>query len=119
VTETTPENSDPRQGLIDELQSLSATLDPSGDGPPAYGDIPVLQDVVELPRAAAQAATGQVTAAPAPGIGLGAALEIEARSIVDDLMDEFLPLVEAQLRERLEQRMRQLLVAGPGCATPE
>jgi hypothetical protein len=114
VTETTPEHSDPRRGLIDELQSLSATLDPSAGGAPTHGDIPVLQDVVELPRAAAPA-SGRITAAFAPGVDLGAALEVEARSIVDDLMDEFLPLVEAQLRERLEERMRQLL----GAATPE
>jgi hypothetical protein len=119
VTETTPEHSDPRLGLIDELQSLSATLDPLADGAPNYGDIPVLQDVVELPRGAAPTATGQATAALAPGAGLGAALEVEARSIVDDLLDEFLPLVEAQLRERLDERIRQLLAAGPASATPE
>ncbi len=115
MTETTPEHSNPRRGLIDELQSLSATLDPSAGGAPVHGDIPVLQDVVELPRAAAPAAPRRVSAAFAPGVDLGAALEVEARSIVDDLMDEFLPLVEAQLRERLEERMRQLLAA----ATPE
>ena len=118
MTGTTPEHSDPRLGLIDELQSLSATLDPMAHGAPTYGDIPVLQDVVELPRATAPAATGQMTAALAPGLALGAALEVEARSIVDDLMDEFLPLLEAQLRERLEARMRQLLADGSGPATP-
>ena len=117
MTETTPEHSDPRQGLIDELQSLSATLDPSGHGAPGYGDIPVLQDVVDLPRAAA--ATGPLIAAFAPGVDLGAALEVEALSIVDDLMDEFLPLIEARLRERLEERMRQLLDAATGSAAPE
>lgn len=115
MTETTPEHSDPRQGLIDELQSLSATLGSPGRGAPTYADIPVLQDVVELPRATA-AAAGQMNAAPVPGADRDAALEFEARSIVDDLMDEFLPLVEAQLRERLEERMRLLLAAGPGSA---
>lgn len=119
MTETTPEHSNPRRGLIDELQSLSATLDPSAGGAPIHGDIPVLQDVVELPRSATPAATGRMSAAFAPGIDLGAALEVEARAIVDDLMDEFLPLVEAQLRERLEERMRQLLAAAPAAATPE
>ena len=119
MTGTTSEHSDPRQGLIDELQSLSATLDPCGHGAPTYGDIPVLQDVVELPRAVAQAATGQMSAAVAPGVELVAALEAEARSIVDDLMDEFLPLIEARLRERLEERMRQLLDAATGSAAPE
>ncbi len=117
MSETTPEHSDPRRGLLDELQSLSATLDPSAHDAPTYGDIPVLQDVVELPRAA-QATPGLVSAAFAPGIDLGAALEVEARSIVDDLMDEFLPLLEAQLRERLEARMRQLLADKAGPATP-
>ena len=117
MTETTPEHSDPRQGLIDELQSLSVTLGSPGGGAPTYADIPVLQDVVELPRATATAAAAvQMNAAPAPGADLDAALEFEARSIVDDLMDELLPLVEAQLRERLEERMRQLLAAGPGPA---
>ncbi|MBP6382316.1 MAG: hypothetical protein KBG29_09780 [Pseudomonadales bacterium] len=119
MTETTPEHSDPRQGLIDELQSLSVTLGSPGGGAPTYADIPVLQDVVELPRATATAtaaAAVQMNAAPAPGADLDAALEFEARSIVDDLMDELLPLVEAQLRERLEERMRQLLAAGPGPA---
>ncbi len=118
MTETTPEHGDPRRGLIDELQSLSATLGPSAHDAPSYGDIPVLQDVVELSRAAVPAATGPMSAACAPGIDLGAALEVEARSIVDDLMDEFLPLLEAQLRERLEARMRQLLADEPGTATP-
>jgi hypothetical protein len=117
VTETTPEHNDPRQGLIDELQSLSATLGGAGHGARAHGDIPVLQDVVELPQATASPA--RAPAALQAGIDLGAAMQVEAGFILDDLMDEFLPLVEARLRERLEERMRQLLAPGPDSAPVE
>jgi len=115
VTETT-EHDDARRGLIDELQSLSATLGPSADDAPRYADIPVLQDVVELPRTSGQP-DGTAAAALSPGITPAAALEIEADAIVEDLMDEFLPQLEARLRERLEERMRELVAGRSGADT--
>jgi len=115
VTETT-EHDDARQGLIDELQSLSATLGPSAGDAPGYADIPVLQDVVELPRTSGQP-VGAPAAAMPPGVTPAAALEIEADAIVEDLVDEFLPQLEARLRERLEERMRELM-AGQSGADP-
>jgi hypothetical protein len=113
VTDNTPEYGEERQGLIDELQSLSATLGPPAPGVPMDADIPVLLEVVELPPTAPGAAAdalGASSAAPA-GIDVDAAMQVEAGFILEELMDEFLPLVEARLRERLEERMRHLLAA--------
>ena len=112
MTETT-EHDDARQGLIDELQSLSATLGPCADDPPGYADIPVLQDVVELPRTSGEP-DGAAAAALPPAIAAAAALQIEANAIVEDLMDEFLPQLEALLRERLEERVRELVARQSG-----
>lgn len=72
--------------------------------------IPVLRDVVIAPAAAA---AREVT------VGLGRlqdlspdardALGVEARYILDALLDEYLPLLEAELRARLERRLREML----------
>lgn len=68
-------------------------------------DIPLLVDIVDLPAAAAN------SAARAQSPDLHAALAIEATFLVDELIDEFLPLIEARLRERLEARLRELAQA--------
>lgn len=70
--------------------------------------IPVLRDVVT--------ATGLATDVAA---GLGrlqdlspdarAALGAEARYILDTLLDEYQPLLETELRARLERRLRDML----------
>jgi len=38
-----------------------------------------------------------------------AALAAEARYLLEELLDECLPILEAQLRERLERRLQSLL----------
>jgi len=108
VAPATPEQDDERLELIGELQSLSAALRaPETAGQPP-GDIPVLLDVVELPEQAPRASSPEPLVA-APVHDTGTALQIEAASIVDDLIDEFLPLVEARMRELVEQRLQPLL----------
>lgn len=60
-------------------------------------DIPLLVDIVE-------------PAVPAEP-DVHAALAIEAAFLIDELVDEYLPQVEARLRERLEARLRELSTA--------
>ncbi|MBP8926142.1 MAG: hypothetical protein KBG75_09810 [Pseudomonadales bacterium] len=69
-------------------------------------DIPLLIDIVE-PAAPAEPAPGATQ--PAPDVP--AALAIEATFLIDELVDEYLPRIEARLRERLETRLRELSAA--------
>jgi hypothetical protein len=109
VAERNPDQNGTPPGLIDELQSVSAALcAPDAAAAPQLDDIPVLLDVVDLTPASRR---GAASAAGAPA-DPRAVLEIEAASLVDDLIDEFLPLVEARLRELLEERVRPLLGTG-------
>ena len=72
--------------------------------------IPVLRDVVVAPPAAPAA---RVTAGLERLQDLSPdardALGVEARYILDALLDEYLPLLEAELRARLERRLREML----------
>ena len=118
MTERIPEQNDGREGLIEELQLVSAALGAPDAVAAADAEIPVLLDIVELPPAVRATDAGFAPAAMPQGDAL-AALEIEAGSVLDDLMDEFLPLIEARLRDRLEEKMQQLLAAGPAGATAD
>jgi hypothetical protein len=64
--------------------------------------IPVLLDVID-------AGSGEIAAAHRLSADQRAALAAEAHYILDELLDECLPLLEARLRERLEQRVSALL----------
>ena len=66
-------------------------------------DIPLLVDIIE-PAAPLGPASGATQ--PAPDVH--AALAIEAAFLIDELVDEYLPRIEARLRERLEARLREL-----------
>lgn len=141
---------DAERALLDDLESVSSMLVPPKDPPPARGDseIPVLLDVVEIPVLEAatgphptghaagstegdgEAGGGGPTAAPrdadvcaASGsdqTALHEALQTEAATILEDLLDEFIPRIEARFRQRLEARSRALIESAasttkPGC----
>ena len=66
--------------------------------------IPVLQPTEDIPPAAeALAGLGRLP------LERRRALSAEAHYLLDELLDECLPFLEARLRERLEQRVRDLL----------
>lgn len=69
--------------------------------------IPVLLDVIETaPLPARQASLPRLQQLSADQ---RAAVAAEARYLLDELLDECLPILEAQLRERLERRLQSLL----------
>ncbi len=69
--------------------------------------IPVLLDVIETRSAVAQPAALQRL--QQLSADQRAALATEARYVLGELLDECLPILEAQLRERLERRLQSLL----------
>jgi hypothetical protein len=74
-----------------------------GREPPLAGKpIPVLVDVI----APGEAALSGISRLSADQL---AALSADARFILDELLDDCLPTLEARLRERLEQRIAALL----------
>ena len=110
--------SDPRRELLGDLQSISTLLDvPPMNTPLKQPDIPVLNDIVDVPdlerprEAALQNDSARAAASIVSRDELRDVLEIEAVRIVDELMDEYLPQIEARLRERLEARQRELVRA--------
>ncbi len=94
-----------RRELIEELDSLSATLERAWQevAPGEDPRIPVLSDVVE---------TGAIAAADAPAGLPGDAAPAAARppvqdaaaALVDELVAEWLPVLAAELRARLLER---------------
>jgi len=130
VTDKTTEEIARQRGLLDDLHTISAALGPAG----AAARIPVLNDIVELPRPNARAAAAAGVPDPAaddaaaadagwpddPGlqVDMCAALDIESSFIIDELIDDFLPLIEQRLRERLEAKQKELLAAMPSASTP-
>ena len=74
-----------------------------GRNPPLAGKtIPVLVDVI-TPGDSPLAGLSRLSA------DQRAALSADARFILDELLDDCLPTLEARLRERLEQRIAPLL----------
>ncbi len=69
--------------------------------------IPVLLDVIETRSAVAQPAALQRL--QQLSADQRAALATEAGNLLDELLDECMPILEAQLRERLERRLQSLL----------
>jgi septum formation topological specificity factor MinE len=67
----------------------------------------VLLDVIETRSAVAQPAALQRL--QQLSADQRAALATEAGNLLDELLDECLPILEAQLRERLERRLQSLL----------
>lgn len=105
--------------LMDDLKSIRELLGESENEPPLLTEsfepdnIPLLSDVVApAPRAPEPAAP-----APAPTASPSAAelnrLDLELRSaaqlILQDVIDDFVPQIEAELQRRLEARLQRLL----------
>lgn len=68
--------------------------------------IPVLQPGEDSPAMAPEQALTGLRRLP---LERRKALSAEAHYLLDELLDECLPFLEARLRERLEQRVRELL----------
>ncbi|WP_207887511.1 DNA polymerase III subunit chi [Pseudomonas sp. 30_B] len=118
--------------LLEDLKSIQELLDESGAEPPLLTEsfepdnIPLLSDVVTpAPRApepsTAKAAESTEPAEPAepaePKVSPQASelnrLDLELRAaaqlILQDVIDDFAPQIEAELQRRLEARMQRLL----------
>ncbi len=81
---------------------------------PAEADItriPVLQPTEEVPVAdeATPPMVQELATLRRLPLERRKALSAEAHYLLDELLDECLPFLEARLRERLEQRVRELL----------
>ncbi|MCY1364997.1 hypothetical protein D9M69_518250 [compost metagenome] len=125
--------------LLDDLESIRALLDnePGGAEPPLLTDtldadgIPLLSEIVEpAPIAPAPAPTQPVEAAPESAatqplanairqritpagnpelMQLDNELRAAAQLILQDVIDDFVPQIEAELKRRLEARLTRLL----------
>ncbi|MCJ1885576.1 DNA polymerase III subunit chi [Pseudomonas sp. LA21] len=115
--------------LLEDLKSIQELLDESGAEPPLLTEsfepdnIPLLSDVVTpAPRApepsTAKSAESTEPAEPAePTVSPQASelhrLDLELRAaaqlILQDVIDDFAPQIEAELQRRLEARMQRLL----------
>ena len=106
--------------LLEDLKKIQDLLDESGAEPPLLTEsfepdnIPLLSDVVaQEPREL----TPEVAAPPATPVSPRAAelnrLDLELRAaaelILQDVIDDFAPQIEAELHRRLEARMQRLL----------
>ncbi|WP_217474902.1 DNA polymerase III subunit chi [Stutzerimonas stutzeri] len=104
--------------LLDDLESIRALL---GDqDPPVPGEeldpdsIPLLSEVVEpAPHAATQADVREPAVRTAfrtlAERHLDHELRTAAQLILQDVIDDFVPQIEAELRSRLEARAQQLI----------
>jgi len=107
--------------LLADLKKIQDLLDESGAEPPLLTEsfepdnIPLLSDVVTpAPQAPAAA---QPVAPSAPEVSPAASelnrLDLELRAaaqlILQDVIDDFAPQIEAELHRRLEARMQRLL----------
>ena len=104
--------------LLDDLESIRALL---GDqDPPLSGEsldpdsIPLLSEIVEpAPHAAAQSETREPAVRTAFRTLAESHLDHELRTaaqlILQDVIDDFVPQIEAELRNRLEARAQQLI----------
>nr|WP_188982959.1 DNA polymerase III subunit chi [Pseudomonas matsuisoli] len=123
------ENSNDKKSgqLLDDLKSIRDLLDKYQLEPPlltesAEDDIPVLSEVVakeERPAPAPAAPVAQPTEISAPVVKperpaptpqrIDAELRKTAQLILQDVIDDFVPQIEAELKRRLEARMKELL----------
>lgn len=112
--------------LLEDLKKIQDLLDESGAEPPLLTEsfepdnIPLLSDVVTpAPRApepsTAKAAESAEPAEPkvSPQASELNRLDLELRAaaqlILQDVIDDFAPQIEAELKRRLEARMQRLL----------
>ncbi len=106
--------------LLEDLKTIQDLLDESGAEPPLLTEsfepdnIPLLSDVVtpahQSPApAATQPAAPQATPAASELNRLDLELRAAAQLILQDVLDDFAPQIEAELQRRLEARMQRLL----------
>ncbi|MNN16226.1 hypothetical protein D3C81_1293600 [compost metagenome] len=116
--------------LLDDLESIHELLGESGNEPPLLTEsfepdsIPLLSDVVtpapRPPQPAAEALDDDLSVEPplltipAPGFDseqtrLDSELRDAARTLLQDVIDEFVPQIEAELQRRLEARLQWIL----------
>ncbi|MFS2124367.1 DNA polymerase III subunit chi [Pseudomonas sp. Pseusp97] len=106
--------------LLEDLKKIQDLLDESGAEPPLLTEsfepdnIPLLSDVVTpapqaLAPAAAQPAAPQASPAASELHRLDLELRAAAQLILQDVLDDFAPQIEAELQRRLEARMQRLL----------
>ncbi|MFR0691619.1 DNA polymerase III subunit chi [Enterobacterales bacterium AE_CKDN230030158-1A_HGKHYDSX7] len=106
--------------LLEDLKKIQDLLDESGAEPPLLTEsfepdnIPLLSDVVTPePQAPAPAAPQPVAPQASPAASELNRLDLELRAaaqlILQDVIDDFAPQIEAELQRRLEARMQRLL----------
>jgi len=106
--------------LLEDLKSIQELLDESGAEPPLLTEsfepdnIPLLSDVVTpMPRATeppvAKPDEPKVSAQASELNRLDLELRAAAQLILQDVIDDFAPQIEAELKRRLEARMQRLL----------
>ncbi|MCP1646939.1 MULTISPECIES: DNA polymerase III subunit chi [Pseudomonas aeruginosa group] len=102
--------------LLEDLKKIQDLLDETGAEPPLLTEsfepdnIPLLSDVV-TPAPLAQEPSTALPAAPATSElnRLDLELRAAAQLILQDVIDDFAPQIEAELQRRLEARMQRLL----------
>lgn len=102
--------------LLDDLESIRALL---GDDPDSHGDsldpndIPLLSEVVEAtPTQTADTVREPATRTAFRSLAerhLDHELRTAAQLLVQEVIDDFVPQIEAELKRRLEARAEQLI----------
>lgn len=106
--------------LLEDLKSIQELLDEPGAEPPLLTEsfepdnIPLLSDVIApAPRTqeppAAEPAEPKVSPQASELNRLDLELRAAAQLILQDVIDDFAPQIEAELQRRLEARMQRLL----------
>ncbi|HHJ1396383.1 DNA polymerase III subunit chi [Pseudomonas aeruginosa] len=107
----------PPEQLLDDLESIHDLLYERNE-PPLLTEsfepdnIPLLSDVVSpgtAPRAPEPQAAAPTTLAPAEQERLDDELRASAELILQEVIDDFAPQIEAELRRRLQARLGRLL----------
>jgi len=105
----------PKANLLDDLESIRALLDDS-DSPELAeaidpASIPLLSDVVTAPTQETEAREPAVRTAfrTLAERHLDHELRTAAQLILQNVIDDFVPQIEAELRNRLEARAEQLI----------
>ena len=124
---------EPKSGqLLDDLKSIRDLLEKYQLEPPiltdnADDDIPVLSEVIDNEQKPTPEATSEpvAPAAPAPAVStarqapapkpaptpqrIDSELRKTAQLILQDVIDDFVPQIEAELRKRLQVRLKDML----------
>ncbi|MBM7059993.1 DNA polymerase III subunit chi [Pseudomonas sp. UL073] len=111
--------------LLDDLESIRQLLDEEGLEPPLLTEtidsdaIPLLSEIIPEAPAVTPAPTQPalpLEPAPAPPVlerrdplHLDKELRAAAQLLLQDVIDDFVPQIEAELKRRLEARMERLL----------